>query len=87
MKSNFYKALLLGGVLALTACGNKEPEPAPAPPAEEPEVPMSAAPAEPTGVMHAEPVTVEESQAQAAPIEPAPETEHVQEEEQPPAQK
>lgn len=71
MKSICYKAFLLGAVVFLTACGDKEPEPAPAPVTEEPEVPMSAEPAEPTGVMNAEPVNIEEGQV---PSEPAPTT-------------
>lgn len=76
MKSICYKAFLLGAVVFLTACGDKEPEPAPAPATEEPEVPMSAEPAEPTGVMNAEPVNIEEGQisSEPAPTDAATET-------------
>lgn len=65
-------ALLGMSLLGVVACSDKEPAPAPTQNAEV-EVPMSAEPAEPTGVMNAEPVAEPtEPEAQTPPTGEAP---------------
>lgn len=54
MKRIFYSAVLGVSLFGVVACGEAEPEQPPQT-APEPEVPMSAEVAEPTGVMNAEP--------------------------------
>lgn len=69
-------ALLGMSLLGVVACSDKEPAPAPTQTAEA-EIPMSAEPAEPTGVMNAEPVaepTEPEMQAQPTDEVPTDET-------------
>lgn len=65
-------ALLGMSLLGVVACSEKEPAPTPEKTAEV-EIPMSAEPAEPTGVMNAEPVAEPtEPEAQAQPVGDAP---------------
>lgn len=69
MKTTMFTAAVLAASLALSAC-NKAEEPAPEDPkkTETEVVPMSAEPAEPTGVMSVEPVVLEESSGGQASI-------------------
>ena len=60
MKLLIASSLIIGSLFMLSACGKKEPEPPqPTPAATEVEVPMSAEPAEATGVMSAEPMEMQ----------------------------
>ena len=66
MKTTILTTTLIASLLALTACSEPEPAKAEQTALTEESVPMSAEPAEPTGVMNAEPVVLEADEATSA---------------------
>lgn len=65
MKKSVWQAVLLSGVVVLSACAKKTEE-APAVPVEEQEVPMSAKPAEPAVVPQTESAQIDEMAPEAS---------------------